>query len=500
MKRSIFAPVLLIGLGIIIGIFLISNITPDFVGSLLAKDKIEIGAPAAPATASNSAKIINDALSNASEAVLPTVVYIDVETEVSQDNQFQNEFHRFFGIPQGERRQRGSGSGVIVTTDGYIVTNNHVVANAVENGIKVTTIDKRIHNATLIGHDPLTDIAVLKIEGEGFQAAHFGNIEKLRIGEMAIAVGNPLGLNSTVTSGIISAIGRGNFGARKSSYAVENYIQTDAAINPGNSGGGLFDLNGSLIGINTAIATETGTYIGYGFAIPIDLVKAVVEDIIEDGEVNRGYIGISLRNMDASFAKGVGLDKIKGVMVQSVLADSPAAKAGIEEADVILMIDGKEVNSSSELQSVVATYRAGDEINLTLFRYGKTITKSITLKSRDSDDMVFKGIETPDEQKETEEAGPLKFEELGFEVAPLTDQIKNEYNIQSGALITDVQRYSVAADRGLFPNGVIVKADRQDVNSPAELKSILKNKHSGDVVMMQVKYQETNQLVAIEIP
>jgi len=214
-------------------------------------------------------------------------------------------FPSFFGFgdeDQGQgkekRKAQGFGSGVIISSNGYIVTNNHVVENAVKDGIKVTLNDKTEHDAKLIGTDPATDLAVIKIDANGLTPAYLGNIDNVKIGDFVIAVGNPLGLTSTVTSGIISAIGRGPLGIKNNEYSIENYIQTDAAINPGNSGGGLFDLSGSLVGINTAIATQTGGFMGYGFAIPIDIVKRVAQDLIDNGKVNRPWLGVLISNVD----------------------------------------------------------------------------------------------------------------------------------------------------------------------------------------------------------
>ena len=314
-------------------------------------------------------------------AILPTVVSISVIIEnKSVPNPLKEQwkdFFKFFGEPydgQDETPQKteASGSGVFVSDDGYIVTNNHVVENATE--IHVTTEDRKEYKAKLIGRDPQTDLALIKIEGHGFQPAYLGDISNVKVGEIVLAVGNPLGLNSTVTSGIISAIGRGGldlYSADKRKWAVENFIQTDAAINPGNSGGGLYSLEGALIGINTAIATRTGTYIGYGFAIPVDLVKSVILDLKEHGKVNRGYIGVEMKTIDEVEAKAVGLDKVQGVMVDNVLKDSPAQKAGIEAGDIILDIDGQPITSSNELQSKVVLHKVGNVLNLSIWQTEK---------------------------------------------------------------------------------------------------------------------------------
>jgi serine protease Do len=378
------------------------------------------------------------------------------------------------------------------------------VQDASENGITVSLYDQREYKAELVGTDPLTDLAVIKIDtkGEKIEPAHFGDIANVKIGQMVLAVGNPLGLTSTVTSGIVSAISRGNIGGgRSGGYNIENYIQTDAAINPGNSGGGLFNVNGSLIGINTAIATRTGTYIGYGFAIPIDIVKSVVADIMDDGKVSRGYIGVTIRSVDATFAKSLGLEKAGGVFVNGVLEDSPAEKAGIKEGDVILSLNGKELNSSNELQGQIVLHKAGDVVDLVVWRNDKKINLKVKLESRDEKEEI--AIKSDSKEKdETKEKSdePLEFDKLGFSVKPLSKQMKKDFEVESGVYVHSVKRFSAAAERGLFPNGVIIEADRKKVSSTGGLQKIIDSKSSGDAILLQVKYKETTQFVAIEIP
>lgn len=507
MKKSIFAAIGLISLGIIFGIFLVSSFSSGTINDLWAEEKV--GADRAPVALSPDAMALNNSFVAASQAVTNTVVSIGVETESTADggemNEQFREFFRFFGEPQEKSPRRGqaSGSGVIISSNGYIVTNNHVVENAVSDGITVTLHDQRVFKkAKLIGRDPLTDLAVIKIDAEGLKPVHFANIESVKIGEWVIAVGNPLGLNSTVTSGIVSAIGRGQLNLmNRDRYAVENFIQTDAAINPGNSGGGLYNLEGSLVGINTAIATRTGTYIGYGFAIPVDLVKAVIDDLIEDGEIDRGYIGVEIKTVDATEAKALGLDNVSGVLVSGVLKGKSADKAGVEISDVILEVDSKPVRSSQELQSEIVLRKAGDKVKLTLWRDGKKIYKTVTLEARESDKNVADAVKGGESEKdETEDVEPLKFEKLGFSVEPLTNEIKKSYDIDSGVLITRVERYSTAADRGLFPQGVIVKADKEKVKTPKQLEKIIESKKSGEALLLQVKYKDDTRLVALEIP
>jgi serine protease Do len=508
MKRNVMAAIGFTGLGIVLTIMIISAINSNALSSLFAKD---IGTKNPPVTLNSTVKAINDAYVAASNAVTPAVVSISVEMEVKASksplNDEFHEFFKFFGGPQGEddqapRRSEASGSGVIISSDGYIVTNNHVVENATEKGITVTTSDRKEYKkAKLIGRDPLTDLAVIKVEAENLTAVHFGEIEEVKVGEFVIAVGNPLGLNSTVTNGIISAIGRGQLNlGNKNRYSVENYIQTDAAINPGNSGGGLFSLDGSLIGINTAIATPTGSFVGYGFAIPVDLVKAVVQDLIDNGKINRGYLGVSIKTVNETDAKAVGLKKVQGVLVNDVLKKSPAEKAGIEKGDIILDIDGREVKTSNELQGRVVLHRVGDVLKLNIWRDGKTIEKSVKLEPKDGEEETAENSSGSGDDKDYDSAKPIKFDKLGFTVDNVNADMKKKFGVENGVYISKVERYSVASQQGLAPNGIIVKIDRKDVSSPDQLKKFINSKKEGDAFMLQVKYEDTYAIISLEIP
>jgi serine protease Do len=508
-KKPIVSAVLLIGIGIVFGIALVSTFDTGGIGSVFAANK-DIGAKNPPITLSPQVQAINDAFTAASKTVNATVVNIKIVTETKRNNSMRDLF-KFFGGPegfenlpeddQGMQKSEGAGSGVIISTDGYIITNNHVVDEAKEDGITVILSDKKEYKAKLIGKDPLTDLAVIKVEANNLPVAHIGNSDEVAIGEMVIAVGNPLGLNSTVTSGIVSAIGRGALGLNRDRYAVENFIQTDAAINPGNSGGGLFNLRGSLIGINSAIATRTGGYMGYGFAIPANLMKAVALDIIEDGKVDRGYIGISLRPVDEVSAKSLKLEKVIGALVDDILKDSPAEKAGIEPGDVILELDGKPVNSSNDLQSLVAQRRAGDKVNLKIWRDGKSITKSVTLKKRDDDKMASndEGVTGSANTVEDNSNGTESFKDLGFTINPLSEKNKTELEVEKGVFVSKVEPYSVAGQRGLSSGIAIVKADKQEITKTGQIKKLLKDRQ-GEVVILQIKTKDRFGLVFLEIP
>jgi len=277
-----------------------------------------------------------------------------------------------------QRRRRGSGSGVIINADGYIVTNNHVVADAVE--IHVTLNDNREYEATIIGTDPTTDLALIKINEDNLPTLAMVNSDNIEVGEWVLAMGNPFTLNSTVTAGIISAKSR-NINILREEYAIESFIQTDAAINPGNSGGALVNMQGGLVGINSAIASPTGAYSGYGFAVPSNIVNKVVSDLLEFGTVQRGYLGVTIRDVTGSLADEKDLDLTEGVYIDSVMVESAAAKAGVKEGDVIIKVDKNIITKASELQEMIARNRPGDEVELTIDRNGDIIQLDATLQS-----------------------------------------------------------------------------------------------------------------------
>lgn len=308
---------------------------------------------------------------------VPAVVHIKTtfQSRNSYYDDFFAPFYEYFNMNPGYNQPLiGTGSGVIVTNDGYIVTNNHVVQDA--EVISVTLNDKREYLATVVGKDPNTDLAVIKIDEKDLPFLVFGNSDDVAIGEWVLAVGNPFNLTSTVTAGIISAKAR-NINILGGGTAVESFLQTDAAVNPGNSGGALVNLKGELVGINAAIASNTGAYSGYSFAIPSNLAKKVVQDIMEFGKVQRGYLGASTTELDAQTAKKYGLNSYKGVIVSSVNPDGSADKAGLEAGDVILSVDGKEINSGSRLQEILSEKRPGDEMEMEYSR--KNVLKKTTL-------------------------------------------------------------------------------------------------------------------------
>jgi Do/DeqQ family serine protease len=315
---------------------------------------------------------------DAAETATPSVVHItSTQGRNNQQNEESSPLDFFFGNPGQGRLRGGTGSGVIYSSDGYIVTNNHVVEGA--DNIEVTLSDNRTFKATVVGTEPQADLAVLKIEARRLPVLKKANSDRARIGEWVLAVGNPFDLNSTVTAGIISAKGR-DIGIIRGNTSIESFIQTDAAVNPGNSGGALIDAQGRLLGINTAIATQTGSYSGYSFAIPVNFMDKIAQDIIEFGSYQRGFLGINIRNLDNDLANELGLNITQGVLVSNTVKGGAAEFAGIRVDDVITKVNGITVNSAPKLQELVGTKRQGEKVTLTINRSGNIKEIPVTLK------------------------------------------------------------------------------------------------------------------------
>jgi serine protease Do len=444
-----------------------------------------------PVSAHNMSSAGNVDFTEAAAAVTPAVVYIRTTYQnQAQDNQ-QNQLQQMFGDMFGQRMapqgpQMASGSGVIISPDGFIVTNNHVVDKAEK--IEVVTNDHRDFKAKVIGTDPNTDLALIKIEGTNLPIVKLGNSDAVKVGEWVLAVGNPFKLTSTVTAGIVSAKGRGigiigtednqdqsPFGRTqlqdkpKLNQAIESFIQTDAAINPGNSGGALVNTNGELIGINSAIASHTGTYEGYGFAIPVNLAKKVLNDIQKYGAVKRGYVGITFTELDEDNADRLHTDKTVGLYVDQVIPGGGAAQAGLEKGDIINKVDGNPAYASSDLQERVGRLHPGDKINLTVLRGNESKDFTVTLKAN---------APTPNKvavSKSTEEL----FNKIGASFVPLNVSQKAKFHVNAGVIVTQVR------DGGLFdytevPVGsVITEINRQPIATTADIDRALTNLKNG---------------------
>ena len=361
----------------------------------------------------------------------------------------------------------GTGSGVIINPEGYIVTNNHVIANA--DDIEVTLHDNRTYKATVVGTDPSTDLALIQIKEKGLSPLPLVNSDDVRVGEWVLAVGNPFNLNSTVTAGIVSAKSR-NINILRDQYAIESFIQTDAAINPGNSGGALVNLQGGLVGINTAIASPTGAYAGYGFAVPSNMVNKVIQDLLEYGVVQRGYLGVTIRGIDGALAKEKDLQVTSGVYIDSVMAESAAAEAGIEEGDVILEINDLAVNTAPELQEIVARHRPGDKLNLRVVRGDKRLNLKAELKNKEG--------ETKFLAKNRKEL----FNILGADFEDIDDKTAKKLDIPGGVKISKLYAGKLMKHTQIREGFIITKVDGQVIKDTEELAKALEDKKGGILI------------------
>ena len=428
----------------------------------------------------------NESFVNIAETVSPAVVTITTTKVIENRNQFAEDefFQRFFGLPKngGTHQSIALGSGVIINEKGYILTNNHVVENGEE--IKVELADKREYNAEIIGTDPRTDIAVIKIDAKDLPFAILGSSEKLRVGEWVAAIGSPLrqDLAHTITAGIVSAKGRNiNIG-----NSFGSFIQTDAAINPGNSGGALVNMKGELIGINSAIATDGGRgNIGIGFAIPIDLAKKIMHDLIENGNVKRAWVGITLQEVNDEVAKANEMDKIKGALVNSIVKDSPGEKNGIEIGDIILKVDEDDVKDVGHLQYLIASKDIGHKVKLGILREGKNIIIKLKLEQMpDESQKVVKAIQEDN-----------NIEKYGIKISDISPVLINRFELdknESGIIVTAIERGSE------FKVGDIIKRiDNKKVNSVSEFQNKLE-KIKKEYFMVLVKRRGNTFFLILE--
>lgn len=477
-------------------------------GTFASSDKdVKLGAPNPPISRiSTVAQELSDAFVSVSNAVTPAVVQIKVTSTPKAvnvpDNQDQpNDMFKFFfgpdfpfhnfNIPSPKSLpETALGSGVLVSSDGYIITNNHVVQGADHDGIKVTLLDKRTFDAKLVGRDPTTDVAVIKIDGKELPVASLGNSDSVHVGEWVVAIGNPMGLDYTVTQGIISALGR-NINIIRNEYGIEDFIQTDAVINPGNSGGPLADLRGQVIGINAAIATNTGTYEGYGFAIPINIAEKVAKDLIDHGKVIRPYIGVQIQEVDQTMSKALGMKEAEGVIVQSVQDNSPAESADIKAGDVILKFDGQKIEHANQLQALVASHRPGDEVDVEILHDGKTENKTVTLKERNGEEF----------SANTNDSSTTTLQSLGLSVQDADKAALQKYDEKNGVVVTNVVPGSEADQRQLHQGDLITSVDNEPVKSSSDLEKAVDAHKPGDALLFRVtSSNKSKAYLALEIP
>lgn len=451
-----------------------------------------------------SANQLSDAFAQTAEEVTPGVVFIQVEKEMGQrslrgfgpDGTWpMDPFEFFFGprgqMPEPQERNRGmvpygQGSGFIISSDGYILTNNHVVGDA--DRVKVTLSDGREMEAKIIGSDPQTEVALVKVEAKGLPALKLGDSDRIRVGEWVLAVGNPFGLSHSVTSGIVSAQGRGDVGIVD--YA--DFIQTDAAINPGNSGGPLVNLKGEVIGMNTAIVSRTGGSMGIGFAIPVNMIKYVEKQLRDKGTVDRGFLGVVIQNLTPDLSKWFDIQRGKGVLISGVSEGSPAEKAGLQRDDIIVEFNGQPVEEAGSFRSRVSTTPPGEKVDIVVLRNGKREKIRVEIGT------------LPEDKGRTASAKPgmpAGIVGAGLTVQNLTDDLAERLGFKglSGVVVSDVESGSAAEAAGIKPGMLIQEVNRRQIHNTQEFKEALKADKSAQGALLLVRDGEFSRYVALDI-
>jgi Do/DeqQ family serine protease len=401
---------------------------------------------------------------SAAEMTVHSVVHVKtLQSTQNSYNYFGNPFD-FWGRQRPAQPQESSGSGVIISDDGYIVTNNHVVNNA--ESISVTLNDNRTFTAKVIGTDPSTDLALLKIDEKNLPYISYANSDEVNVGEWVLAVGNPFNLTSTVTAGIVSAKAR-NIGILPDQYKIESFIQTDAAVNPGNSGGALVNTRGELIGINSAIASNTGSYTGYSFAIPVNLVKKVTDDLAEFGNVQRGFIGVSIRDIDSKLATEKGISEVKGIYVAGLTPGGAAEGAGLKEGDIITQVEQFPINSTPQLQEQIGRYRPGDKVNVTVIRDGREKTFPVILRNKDGETSLLK-------------SDPV-VKLLGGTFEDLDGSSKNQLGLRGGVKVSKLYEGKLRSS-GIKEGFIITSIDKKEIRNTSDLENALKSKQGGVLI------------------
>jgi serine protease Do len=445
------------------------------------------------------------AFTEVAKKAIPAVVYIKVEktfTRPGFSGRFNDPFElfdedflrRFFGgrlpqqQPKRKYRQQGQGSGFIISENGYILTNNHVVGDS--DKITVRLQDKQEFKAKLIGTDPKSDVAVIKIDADDLPTISLGNSDDLQVGEWVIAIGNPFGLLETVTVGVVSAKGRGTVGIAD----YENYIQTDAAINPGNSGGPLINLDGEAVGINSAIYSRTGGYMGIGFSIPINMAINIKDQLVKRGKVIRGYLGIFIQEVTKEIADSFGFHSTQGVLVSGVTPDSPAYRGGIKQGDILVELNDKPVEGLMPFRNKIALTKPYTEVKLKIFRDNDYIIKYIKVGILPDESETASMEEEPSTEEELSE-------KFGFSVQELTKELAEQFNyaLHEGVIISSVEENSPASDAGLRPGLLIVSVNRKKVDSLEEFKKALEQSDEKNSVLLFVKGEDFSRYVVLKI-
>lgn len=413
----------------------------------------------------------------AAQKSVPAVVHIQSKIEMEGEPTYNSMWDYLYGNAQPNRIEgMVSGSGVIVSADGYIVTNNHVVQDA--GKINVTLSDRQTYTAKVIGKDPETDLALLKIDAKNLPYLQYGNSDDLQVGQWVLAVGNPYNLTSTVTAGIVSAKGRNidilPSDPRHKMYPIESYIQTDAAVNPGNSGGALINTDGELVGINSAIASNTGSFTGYSFAIPVNLVKKVVADLLQYGMVQRAFLGVTIRNVDADIARMAKLNSTEGVYIDSVEPDGAAQTAGLKAGDVIMKVGGQPVNDVPTLEEQIGKYRPGDKTTITISRNNQSMDVPVTFRNVDGSTALVK----PSDDK----ANVRTIDELGASFTTITKSQRQKLHLDNGVQVTDLGDGKLSGI-GVQKGFIITKLNHEKVDSPDDIQRIIDNSSGGGILV-----------------
>lgn len=484
------------------GAFLAPAVLASFILGLVAANLLSCGSRPAIAQAGGARPAVNAQTGESpfvavADAVIPTVVYISAEKTVKlsarqpgSGGQLDEFFRRFFPdmpeIPL-EQQRNALGSGVIVDPKGYIVTNNHVVAGFDRIVVKLSDGKEfTSKHVKVVGRDEKTDLAVIKVETDRpLPAISFGRVEDIKVGDWAIAVGSAFGLQSTVTVGVISAKGRSGIPLPEGP-SYQDFIQTDASINPGNSGGPLVNIRGELIGINSAIRSPVGANVGIGFAVPVDMVKSVTDQLREHGKVVRGFLGIRPQPITEAIRKAKRLESTKGVLVSEVIKNQPAERAGIEAGDVILKVNGVEMESVERFRMAIAEFAPGTSVTLTLVRDGKTLTKKVTL------------AEMPGEEQASVQEEDKPGARLGIQVRALTESERQEAKVEGGILVESVESGSAAADAGLQRGDIILEVGDKKVSSVAEFNRAVKALGKGEAALLRVQRGGVKLYVAVE--
>jgi serine protease Do len=496
MKRTkwyLSAAIILL-IGVIIGLAISFRL--DFTTPLAAKSQVS---PKSVETLTQ----LSEALSEVATVATPSVVNISTTRVIKSREEAPFDFfddpffRRFFGdqfqhpnIPR-ERKEQSLGSGVIVSDDGYIVTNNHVIEKAQE--IKVLLSNKRDYQAKVIGADPKTDVAVIKIDAKGLTALPWGDSDKLKVGEVVFAIGNPFGLNQTVTMGVISAVGRANVGIAD----YEDFIQTDAAINPGNSGGALLNARGELVGINTAIVSRTGGYQGIGFAVPSTMVKQVMESLVKYKKVVRGWLGVSIQEVTSDLAEEFGVKDLKGALVSGVMKKSPADKAGIRQGDVILQYNGKVVEDTGHLRNMVSQTPIGTKVKIRVLRQKKEIEVEAEIAELPKKlTGPAAGEEEGEEQEDSGESSAL----AGLTVRELTPDLAARFGLgeqEKGVVVVKVDRDSRPFDAGIRPGDIILQVNQKDITTIEDYRMAASKVKAKDRALLLIRRKGEDLFVTL---